>query len=120
MQWDLNTYFPDAHYRQALEEAGYQLEDIDGDVELRTDGGYGDLHSGKRTSTVYYWVDPDTGASLERLGRLEGQKESFDADDYVTMMGEIRAIAGETGFSTADVGYALFAYDVDTREGTLH
>jgi thermostable 8-oxoguanine DNA glycosylase len=65
-------------------------------------------------------VDTRVWASLERLGRLEGRKESFDAADYVTMMAEIRDMARETGFSTADVGYALFAYDVDVRDGTLH
>lgn len=25
---------------------------------------YGDLHSGGQKATVYYWVDPDTGAAL--------------------------------------------------------
>ncbi len=65
-------------------------------------------------------VDTRVWASLDRLNYLDGRKESFDADDYVTMIGPIREIAAETGYSAAEVGYALFAYDVEKREGTLH
>lgn len=65
-------------------------------------------------------VDTRVWASLERFGYLEGRKESFDAFDYVEMIREIRKIAEKTGYSTEDVGYALFAYDVDKRQGTLH
>jgi hypothetical protein len=65
-------------------------------------------------------VDTRVWASLERLDRLEGRKESFDAGDYVAMIEPIRSIAAETGYATAEVGYALFAADVDKREGTLH
>ena len=65
-------------------------------------------------------VDTRVWASLERLGYLDGRKESFNAFDYVKMISEIRKIAEKTGYSTEKVGYALFAYDVDKREGTLH
>lgn len=65
-------------------------------------------------------VDTRVWASLERLDYLEGRKESFDAADYVAMIEPIREMARETGYSAADVGYALFAADVDQREGTLH
>ncbi|AFZ74017.1 hypothetical protein [Natronobacterium gregoryi] len=65
-------------------------------------------------------VDTRVWASLERLDYLEGRKESFDADDYVTMIHPIREIAAETGYSAAEVGYALFAYDDEVRAGTLH
>lgn len=65
-------------------------------------------------------VDTRVWASLERLGKLEGRKESFDADDYTEMIEPIREIAGETGYTAAEVGYALFAHDVEKREGTLH
>ncbi|MFO7794411.1 MAG: hypothetical protein R6V35_05565 [Candidatus Nanohaloarchaea archaeon] len=65
-------------------------------------------------------VDTRVWASLERLGYLEGRKECFTADDYVKMIGPIRKIAKETGFTTEKIGYALFAMDVDKREGTLH
>jgi len=36
------------------------------------------------------------------------------------MIEPIREIAVETGYSPEDVGYALFAYDVEHRDGTLH
>jgi len=65
-------------------------------------------------------VDTRVWASLDRLDYLDGRKESFDAADYVTMIEPIREIAAETGYAVDDVGYALFAYDVDEREGTLH
>ena len=65
-------------------------------------------------------VDTRVWASLERFGKLKGRKETFDAFDYQEMIKEIRLIADETGYTTEEIGYALFAYDVDKREGTLH
>ncbi|MDZ7849480.1 MAG: hypothetical protein U5K70_01245 [Halodesulfurarchaeum sp.] len=65
-------------------------------------------------------VDTRVWAHLERLGFLDGRKESFDAADYVTMIEPIRELATETGYSAAEVGYALFAADVRERDGTLH
>jgi len=65
-------------------------------------------------------VDTRVWASLERAGRVEGRKESFDAFDYCVMMEEVRDAAEATGYTPADVGYALFAHDYDVREGTLH
>jgi len=56
-------------------------------------------------------------ASLDRLESLDSRKESFDAADYVTMIGPIREIASETGYSAAEVGYALFAYDAPSETG---
>ena len=65
-------------------------------------------------------VDTRVWASLERFEYLDGRKESFDAADYVAMIEPIREIAAETEFTPAEVGYALFAYDAEHREGTLH
>lgn len=65
-------------------------------------------------------VDTRVWATLERFGHVEGRKESFAPADYVTMLGPIRSIADETGYTPAEVGYALFAYDDRHREGTLH
>jgi len=65
-------------------------------------------------------VDTRVWASLERLGYFEERKESFGPEDYVKMIQPIREIAEETGFSPAQVGYALFAYDDKVRDGTLH
>lgn len=36
------------------------------------------------------------------------------------MIEPIREIAEKTGFTPEKVGYALFAYDVDKRDGNLH
>ncbi|EMA58970.1 hypothetical protein [Halorubrum kocurii] len=65
-------------------------------------------------------VDTRVWASLERLGYVDGRKESFDAADYVAMIEPIREIADRTGYRPVDVGYALFAHDDHVREGTLH
>jgi hypothetical protein len=65
-------------------------------------------------------VDTRVWATLERFDHLSGRKETFDAADYVAMIEPIREIAAETGYTPAEVGYALFAYDADHREGTLH
>ncbi len=65
-------------------------------------------------------VDTRVWASLERLGFLKGRKERFDADDYITMIEKIRDISQKTDFYPSQVGYALFAFDYDKREGTLH
>ena len=65
-------------------------------------------------------VDTRVWASLDRLGHLDGRKESFDAADYVRMIEPIRAIAARTEYDPVTVGYALFAYDDHVREGTLH
>jgi len=79
-------------------------------------------------SCVLAAVDPDSHAvvdtrvwaTLERFDHLDGRKESFDADDYVAMIEPLRVIATETGYTAAEVGYALFAYDAVHREGTLY
>lgn len=65
-------------------------------------------------------VDTRVWASLQRKNFVKGRKETFDAEDYVEMMKHIRKIAEETGYTAAEVGYALFAFDVEEREGTLH
>lgn len=65
-------------------------------------------------------VDTRVWASLERAGRVDGRKETFDAFDYCVMIDEIRDVSDETGHTTAEVGYALFAHDYDVRDGTLH
>lgn len=65
-------------------------------------------------------VDTRVWASLERKNLVEERKETFDAQDYVEMMKNIRKISEDTGYTSAEVGYALFAFDVEEREGTLH
>jgi hypothetical protein len=51
---------------------------------------------------------------------VDKRKETFNAEDYVTMMKHIREIAEEKQYSTAEIGYALFAWDNKVREGNLH
>jgi len=65
MTWDLWNYAPLAHYDLAMDRVRDRVDDHDHDADdVRMDGGYGDLHSGSRKSSVYYWVDPKTDAVL--------------------------------------------------------
>ena len=65
-------------------------------------------------------VDTRVWASLERLGYVDERRETFDTDDYVKMMKQIREIAQDQNYTPAEIGYALFAWDDKVREGTLH
>lgn len=76
MRWELNNYFPDAHYRMAIEEAEARL-----DYDVETDGGYDSIHNGKRKATAYYWLDPDTGAALEHTGVNDEKTVPFFPDE---------------------------------------
>ena len=65
-------------------------------------------------------VDTRVWATLERAGKVDGRKESFSPRDYVEMIEHIREISEKLGYTTEEIGYALFAYDAKVREGTLH
>ena len=65
-------------------------------------------------------IDTRVWATLYNLGYFEQEKESFKAGDYLKIMEIVREMAAQTEFSTAEIGYALFAYDVVNREGNLH
>ncbi|WP_234985467.1 hypothetical protein [Halarsenatibacter silvermanii] len=65
-------------------------------------------------------IDTRVWAALWRLGYFEEEKERFQPDDYVKIVDIVRQMADETDFTTAEIGYALFAYDVVHREGNLH
>jgi choline dehydrogenase-like flavoprotein len=70
LQWELNNYAPLAYYDRAIATVqAAEDEDEDGiEEDVAPDGGYGDLHNGPRTSTVFYWLDPDTDAVLTHTG----------------------------------------------------
>lgn len=57
-------YFPAAHYRKALHE-------------LKTDGGFDDLHRGEQRATVYYWLAPRTGATLYHTNAYDDVANPF-------------------------------------------
>ncbi|MCC3145298.1 hypothetical protein LJ207_08180 [Halanaerobium sp. Z-7514] len=65
-------------------------------------------------------IDTRVWASLWRLGYFEQEKESFKADDYLKIIKIVRKMAAESKYNPAQIGYALFAYDVVHREGNLH
>jgi hypothetical protein len=76
MQYELFHYFPEAHFRKAYDQLQAEYRSV-----LRTDGGYSDLHNGKRKATVYYWYDPDTGAALEHTGLNDEKTVPFFPDE---------------------------------------
>ncbi|MGM0472072.1 MAG: PHP domain-containing protein [Bacillota bacterium] len=65
-------------------------------------------------------IDTRVWATLYQMGYFKEEKESFVADDYIKIIDIVRRLAEETELSTAEIGYALFAYDVEHREGNLH
>ena len=65
-------------------------------------------------------IDTRVWATLWRLGYFQQEKEKFNPEDYLTMIKIIRKMADQTRFTSAEIGYALFAYDTIHREGTLH
>ncbi len=123
-----SAYHVESNPQARCEEVTANVRRVDGDfskIQLITGlSGF----KAPTASCVLTALDPDrhaivdtrVWATLERFDLVEGRKESFDAADYVRMIEPIREIAAETGYSPEDVGYALFAYDVDHREGTLH
>lgn len=61
-----------------------------------TDGGYSDLHNGKQRATVYYWLDPETGAALYHTGvNDEATIPFFPDEDAARDYLENRADAGD-------------------------
>jgi hypothetical protein len=54
------------------------------------------------------------------LDYFENEKESFKPDDYLKIIKIVREMAADSNYSTAKIGYALFAYDAVHREGNLH
>lgn len=107
MQWDLWNYAPLAHYDRAIEQTRERLES-----EVRTDGGYGDLHQGTTRSTVYYWLDPDTGAALEHTGVNEERTVPFFPDE-----GSAEAYLERRAASEGDEQYEnLSLYKARTRK----
>ncbi|MFW5987952.1 MAG: hypothetical protein ACOCQA_00775 [bacterium] len=65
-------------------------------------------------------IDTRVWATLWRLGYFVEEKESFKIVDYLRIIEIVRRMAAESNHTTAEIGYALFAYDVVHREGNLH
>jgi len=65
-------------------------------------------------------IDTRVWATLWRLGYFDEEKENFKADDYLKIIKIVRKMAAKSDYTTAEIGYALFAYDVVHREGNLH
>lgn len=65
-------------------------------------------------------IDTRVWATLYNLDYFNQEKESFKEDDYLKIIKIVRKMAAQSEFATAEIGYALFAYDVVHREGNLH
>ncbi|HKL75303.1 MAG TPA: hypothetical protein VJ881_04470 [Halanaerobiales bacterium] len=65
-------------------------------------------------------IDTRVWATLWRLGYFDEEKENFKADDYLKIIKIVRKMAKGSNYTTAEIGYALFAHDVVHREGNLH
>ncbi|MXR40072.1 hypothetical protein GRX01_01685 [Halobaculum sp. WSA2] len=81
LRFKLENYFPEAHYRKSLKE-------LEGDEEVVLDGGKSNLHTDGRRNTVYYWLNPDTGAALYHTEVNGEEADPFfgsttEAEDYL-------------------------------------
>ena len=65
-------------------------------------------------------IDTRVWATLYHLDYFDQEKESFTADDYLKIIKIVREMSKGTQYTAAEIGYALFAYDVVHREGNLH
>ena len=110
---------------EKVTEAAYQLEDEFCQLALLTS------LQGVATPTAsailtalddqhHCVIDTRVWATLYRLGYFDREKERFKPEDYLKIIAIVRRMAEETGLKTADIGYALFAYDIEHREGNLH
>jgi hypothetical protein len=59
LRFELENYFPAAHYKQAIDQALEQ----EAEDQLRPDGG-------RYTDTLYAWYDPDTDTDTYLTRRL--------------------------------------------------
>lgn len=54
--------------------------------------------------------DENVRSALADLGRVLGSTGRIDARDYCVLLEHVRDVAAQTGYSPADVGYALSVY----------
>ncbi|WP_440769838.1 hypothetical protein [Natronorubrum sp. DTA28] len=57
--------------------------------------------------------DENVRAALARLGRVRGSNGRVEAREYCGLLAHVRDVAAETGYSPADVGYALSVYGAE-------
>ena len=65
-------------------------------------------------------IDTRVWATLYHLDYFAEERERFEPAHYVQIIEIVRKMAQESKFNVAQIGYALFAYDVEHREGNLH
>lgn len=70
LQYTTFRYLPEHHFRRAYDR-------LTGQRELEPDGGHDPLHKGTRRTTVYYWLDPATGAALYHTGAYDDEADPF-------------------------------------------
>ena len=108
---ELENYFPDAHYQRALDQAVREAAQ-----ELEPDGGTTNLHTDGRRSTVYYWLNPDTGAALYHT-EINGD----EADPFFGSAGEAEQFLEKRGGQDTDryQGFSLYKAKVQKIEDAV-
>jgi hypothetical protein len=126
LQYETFSYVPEHHFRTAYDRL---LER----EEFAPDGGYDTLHSGQKQATVYYWLDPRTGAALYHTSAYEDEANPFfgtveeaekflerqaaaadDAERYETLslyQARTRKVADATDVLTEQAGIGDFVPD---------
>lgn len=73
LRFEAETYFPEAHYSKAI------ARELERQAEMEPDGGFENLHTDGRRSTVFYWLNPETGAALYHTEANEREANPFFA-----------------------------------------
>lgn len=106
LQYATFRYLPEHHFRRAYDRLTIQ-------EELEPDGGHDILHKGTRRTTVYYWLDPATGAALYHTGAYDDEADPFfDSMEEAETFLEQQADQGEA----ADRYEAASLYKARTRK----
>lgn len=105
LRYSLENYFPDAHYQKAVDEAFKEQAE----KRPEPDGGTTNLHTDDRRSTVYYWLNPDTGAALYHT-----EVNGDEADPFFGSADEAEQFLEKRGGQDTDryQGFSLYKANV--------
>ena len=126
MEYALFDYWPDWHYREAIDQLREQDRERVQEYGLEPDGGRTELHKGPRNAHVYYWLNPRTGAALYHTTANGEEADPFFGDqneavDFLERRDDMRDDDQLEGMSLykAKTRKVLDAKDVVTEQAGL-
>ncbi|PSQ47251.1 hypothetical protein BRD19_09890 [Halobacteriales archaeon SW_7_65_23] len=112
LRYELENYFPEAHYREAIDQAFREQAE----EKLKTDGGTAFLHQDGRRNRVYYWVNPETGAALYHT-----EANGEEANPFFGSVGEAEQFLERQAGEDAEKfeGYSLYEARIQKIEDAV-